>query len=93
MHHRLSGPLRAPDAHPHRALPGHPRLRSTRNALADTLRAGGRFEEAVKLFETMFEQTKRALGSDHPLADVVRDQLAAAEQVAETHRRHSTNPP
>ncbi|MET9028931.1 tetratricopeptide repeat protein [Nocardia sp. NPDC004168] len=63
------------------------------NGLALAYHAAGRFEEAVQLFETMFDQTKRALGSDHPLADVVRDHLAAAEQVAETHRRHPTNPP
>ncbi|MGW4717846.1 tetratricopeptide repeat protein [Nocardia sp. NPDC004260] len=63
------------------------------NGLALAYQAAGRFEDAVKLFETMFDQTKRALGSDHPLAGVVRDQLAAAEQVAETHRRHPTNPP
>ncbi|MGK8488325.1 tetratricopeptide repeat protein [Nocardia asiatica] len=110
----------------HRALPGHPRLRSTRTALADTLRdagrfeeaiplyqanidqqefgpddsrtvrsvdglalayhAAGRFEETVRLFEAVFDRVIQALGSDHPLADEVRDHLAAARRTAENHR-------
>ncbi|WP_280479276.1 tetratricopeptide repeat protein [Nocardia asiatica] len=110
----------------HRALPGYPRLRSTRTTLADTLRdagrfeeaiplyqanidqqevgpddpltarsvdglalayhAAGRFEETVRLFETVFDRVIQALGSDHPLADEVRDHLAAARRTAENHR-------
>ncbi len=57
------------------------------NGLALAYHATGRSEEAARLFEMVYNEVTRALGSDHPLAAEVRDALAATRQAHEAGRQ------
>ena len=58
--------------------PDHPNALASRNNLAHAYHAGGRFTEAIALFERVLADSIRVLGEDHPNTLTSRDNLAGA---------------
>jgi Tetratricopeptide repeat len=67
--------------------PEHPDTLRSRNNLADTYRAMGRLDEAIRLNEQTLTDSQRVLGPDHPTTRMIGANLTAVLAEREEARR------